>query len=113
MGTVACAETGWLHFRRQAPIGRYIVDFACLRGQLIVEVDGGHHARQPYSQRDSVRDAFFDAKGFRVMRFWNSDVDGNIEGVIETIVAKLSPPTPTGRFPVDPTPKGGGEKAKI
>ncbi|HEY4204913.1 MAG TPA: DUF559 domain-containing protein [Xanthobacteraceae bacterium] len=54
------------HFRRQALIGPYIVDFACLRHLRIVEVDGGHHARQPHSQRDFVRDAFLRSGGFWV-----------------------------------------------
>ena len=67
-----------LKFRRQHPMGNYIVDFACLEASLIVEVDGGQHAdRQEY---DRERTAWLEGRGFRVLRFWNSEVLTNIEG---------------------------------
>ena len=59
-----------LKFRRQAPIGAYIADFACLEAGLIVECDGGQHG----GARDQVRDAFLSAQGFRVVRLWNTEV---------------------------------------
>ena len=70
-------------FRRQHPVGHYIVDFACLEACLIVEVDGGQHAdREEY---DVERTAWLEGQGFRVLRFWNTDVLANIDGVREII----------------------------
>jgi very-short-patch-repair endonuclease len=73
-------------FRRQVPIGSYIVDFACLECKLIVEVDGGQHLE---SSADTVRDQFLRGQGFRILRFWNHDVLQNTRGVLEAICAKL------------------------
>ncbi len=73
-------------FRRQAVIGRYIVDFVCFEKKLIVEVDGGQHAD---SQRDNVRDQWLAAQGFEILRFWNNDVLGNRDGVLRKIVEVL------------------------
>ncbi len=65
-------------FRRQVPIGRFIVDFVCFERRLVIEVDGGQHAD---SVADQKRDRWLAANEFRVMRFWNNDVLGNLEGV--------------------------------
>jgi very-short-patch-repair endonuclease len=73
-------------FRRQAPVGQYIVDFACLEARLVVEVDGGQHAE---SRGDDERDRWLASQGFRVLRFWNNDVLGNIRGVLEVIAEAL------------------------
>jgi len=75
-------------FRRQQPLGRYIVDFVCLEKRLIVELDGGHHAEQVAS--DIERTAWLEAQGFRVMRFWNHDVLRDIEAVKEVIRGALT-----------------------
>jgi very-short-patch-repair endonuclease len=72
-----------LRFRRQTPIGQYIVDFVCHEQRLVIELDGGQHAE---SQHDAKRDRWLESKGYRVLRFWNSDVFQNREGVLETIV---------------------------
>ncbi len=69
------------HFRRQAPIGPFIADFADYRRRLVIEVDGG----QPGGDVDAARDAFLVAQGFRVLRFWNSDVAGNLDGVLQVV----------------------------
>jgi len=69
-------------FRRQRPIGPYIVDFVCLERHLVVEVDGGQHSR---SGGDADRTAWLSEQGYRVLRLWNSVVFGNLEGVAETI----------------------------
>ena len=94
------------HFRRQAPIGRYIVDFASFGARIVIEVDGGQHYA---SALDEVRTRHLEAKGYRLLRFWNSDVLQNISGVllaIDAVVNTDTPPTP------DPSPPqaGGGEK---
>jgi very-short-patch-repair endonuclease len=85
------------HFRRQAPIGRYIVDFASLSARMVVEVDGGQHGMEAGIRSDRERDAFLRSRGFSVLRFWNSDVDHNLDGVMETILSALNTPTPTGQ----------------
>lgn len=73
-------------FRRQHPIGIFIVDFACTKHRLIVEADGGQHAD---NSDDAKRTAWLEAEGWRVLRFWNNDVLTNTEGVVETILRKL------------------------
>ncbi|MBI2857337.1 MAG: endonuclease domain-containing protein [Chloroflexi bacterium] len=74
-----------IKFRRQQPIGPYVVDFASLTHQLIVEVDGGHHDEPETRSADQQRTDLFNTRGYRVLRFWNSEVLGNLEGVVETI----------------------------
>ncbi len=73
-------------FKRQVPTGGYILDFVCFEARLIIEVDGGQHAE---SRSDAVRDAFFRSQGFRVLRFWNDEVERNLDGVVIAIGAKL------------------------
>jgi very-short-patch-repair endonuclease len=81
-------------FRRQAPIGPYVVDFACFSARLVVEADGGHHALR--SDQDTDRTKWRENEGFRVIRFWNSEVLGNTEGVVETIRRALRDVPPSG-----------------
>lgn len=80
-----------LKFRRQYPIGPYIVDFACLEHSLIIELDGGQHAT--HLGRDGVRDKFISQQGFTVLRFWNNEVLENFDSVLEMIAlrCKVSP----------------------
>ncbi|MFB1500673.1 MULTISPECIES: endonuclease domain-containing protein [unclassified Thiocapsa] len=78
-------------FRRQQPIGPYIVDFVHFGARLIVEADGGQHHG---SDRDSVRDAWLMAQGFRVVRFWNHDILQNPEGLLSSILEALEQPAP-------------------
>ena len=85
---------GW-KFRRQFPIGRYIVDFACPAARLIVEADGGQHSE---SAHDVVRDQWLAGEGWNVIRFWNTDILTNEEGVLSAVLASLPPlpnPSPT------------------
>jgi len=76
-------------FRRQQPIGRYIVDFVNFEERLILELDSGQHA--VYRKRDIIRDAFLEKEGYRVLRFWDNEVLNNIEGILEVIIQNLSP----------------------
>lgn len=78
-----------LKFKRQKPIGRYIVDFVCLERRLIIELDGGQHTGQ--SVQDQRRDAWLRSRGYTVLRFWNNDVMQQMEGVLEQIRLSLSP----------------------
>jgi len=79
-------------FRRQHPIGPFVADFCCPQGKLIVELDGGQHAEEIAA--DQKRSRFLEAQGYRVLRFWNHDVLGNTEAVLERIVEALSYPHP-------------------
>ncbi len=73
-------------FVRQVSVGPYFCDFVCREQKLVVEVDGGQHAD---SQGDHIRDRYLTMNGYRVLRFWNNDVLGNIEGVVSVIHAEL------------------------
>jgi very-short-patch-repair endonuclease len=77
-------------FRRQHPLGIYIVDFVCLKRKLIVEVDGGQHAER--LENDEARSAWLTGQGFRVLRFWNNEVLEEMEAVLEVIRAALTSP---------------------
>jgi very-short-patch-repair endonuclease len=79
------------HFRRQAPIGPFIVDFASRKARLVIELDGGQHDEQ--RSADARRTERIEALAFRVLRFWNNDVLGNLDGVLSEIQCAL-PPTP-------------------
>ena len=106
-----------LRFRRQTPIGSFIVDFFCPERKLIVEVDGDQHAFPTGEQTDAARDAWLREHGYRVVRFWNRDVMTNIEGVCTSIAAAASgsaneeeeqAPLPKPASPVSTSPQGGG-----
>lgn len=75
-----------LKFRRQVPLGDYIVDFVCFEEKLIVEIDGGQHNE---SREDGVRDESFIARGYSVKRYWNNEVMTNIEGVMMDLQMEL------------------------
>ena len=94
-----------LKFRRQTPIGNYIVDFCCEAPRLIVELDGGQHATR--NQRDEKRTADLESRGYVVMRFWNDDVLRNIDGVLGEIVGTLKP------VPPHPNPLPDGEREHV
>lgn len=92
-------------FRRQQPIGKYIMDFVSFKRKIAIEVDGGQHAIE--SARDRRRDKWLREEGFEVLRFWDNDVFRNIEGVLEVIRNKLlCSPHP------NPLPQGEREKGR-
>ncbi|MCJ7496888.1 MAG: endonuclease domain-containing protein [candidate division Zixibacteria bacterium] len=70
-------------FRRQEPIGNYVVDFVCFEKRIVIEVDGGQHVREVI--KDKQREKWLKKQGFKILRFWNNEVLRNIEGVIEVI----------------------------
>jgi len=82
-------------FKRQQPIGSYIVDFVCLDKMLVIELDGGQHADQKIY--DELRTKFLEAQGYRVLRFWNNEVIENIEGVYDRIYEVITTPHPALR----------------
>lgn len=83
---------GW-KFRRQAPVGTYIVDFLCPDAKLVVELDGGQHS----AEADADRTQAIEAHGYLVIRFWNNDVTTNLEGVLLRVLepARGGPPHPS------------------
>jgi very-short-patch-repair endonuclease/SAM-dependent methyltransferase len=94
-------QLGGFKFVRQEPIDRYFVDFVCRERRLIVEVDGGQHLENP---NDQERDARLSALGYRVIRFWNNEVTGNLDGVLQTLLSELERrPSP------QPSPRLRGE----
>ncbi|QBQ56625.1 endonuclease domain-containing protein [Nitrosococcus wardiae] len=92
-------QLGGYRFRRQHPLGHYVVDFVCLEAQLVIEVDGGQHSEQ--QDYDQWRTEWLTQRGFRVLRFWNHEVLSSTEAVITAIWYALhgdtlppSPPSP-------------------
>jgi very-short-patch-repair endonuclease len=89
-------------FRRQQPLGSYIVDFVCLEKRLAVEVDGGQHSQAVDAERDNwLRD-----QGFVLLRFWNNEVLKNIDGVREVILRNLL------NTYLNPSPQGGRKNSR-
>ena len=78
-----------LKFRRQVPIGNYIVDFLCFEKMLIIELDGGQHNIPDNITKDNLRTEYLERLGYKVLRFWNKDVWNNIEGVCKVIEENL------------------------
>jgi very-short-patch-repair endonuclease len=97
-----------MKFKRQAMIGRYIVDFVSFQRSLVIEVDGGRHAD---NEADGRRARWLEGQGFRVLRFWNNEVLNNSGGVLDVIMAastNSSPGTPLRGAPPSPT-RGEGK----
>ena len=76
-----------LKFKRQKPVGRYIVDFVCLEQRLVIELDGGQHQEQ--AALDGERDRWLSEQGYQVLRFWNHEVLGEADAVLEVIARAL------------------------
>ncbi len=91
------------HFRRQAPLGPYVVDFVSHSARLVIEVDGGVHRLDAVAMRDSERDAWLEGRGYQVLRLTNEEVFGDLGAVLERIIGRLGADTPT------PTPPRKGE----
>lgn len=81
-----------LKFRRQEQIGDYIVDFVCYERKLIIELDGGHHNQDETKENDKKRQSWLETQNFKVIRFWNSEVLKNINGVLQVIKTKIPSP---------------------
>ncbi len=101
-------------FRRQAVMGRYVVDFVCHDAKLVIELDGGQHSRASHFHADRRRTAWLESRGYKVLRFWNNDILSNLDGVLELIALALSPLDPPSRLAAkrrtDLPRKGGGEE---
>ncbi len=86
-------------FRRQVPIDRYIADFVCHAAMVIIELDGGQHYSDQGERSDALRTSALEALGYRVLRFSNTDVIGNREGVLDVIAAVIAERAPTPTLP--------------
>ena len=97
-GELRCRQLQGFKFRRQHPLGRYIVDFVCIELKLVIELDGGQHSEQ--QDYDERRSQWLGQRGFKVVRFWNNDVIENLEGVMERLCCCLpsSRPSPLKRM---------------
>ncbi|SEK35185.1 Very-short-patch-repair endonuclease [Bosea lupini] len=100
------------HFRRQAALGSYVVDFVCFSARLIIEVDGDQHGSDTAVRYDAKRSAWLETQGFRVLRFTNRQVMIDADMVVDTIFAALTnSPEPGHTTPTpSPSPQGGGEE---
>jgi very-short-patch-repair endonuclease len=87
-------------FRRQQPVGSYVMDFINFEKKVVIELDGGQHALH---SGDGIRDEWLRGEGYKVLRFWDNQVFSNLEGVLETIRDALLTPHP------DPLPQGERE----
>jgi very-short-patch-repair endonuclease len=95
-------RTEGAHFRRQATIGPYFVDFACHYLRTVIEVDGGQHSEAHHVERDARRTIYLQQQGYRVLRFWNNEVLTNVEGVMSAIVEALRDAAPQRPPPLTP-----------
>jgi len=88
-------------FRRQFPLGQYIVDFICRAKKIIIEIDGGQHNEIKNIQYDNKRTEYLISEGYKVIRFWNNDIDKNMGGVynklkeVFEIGENITPPQPS------------------
>ncbi|MFI4976660.1 MAG: endonuclease domain-containing protein [Caulobacterales bacterium] len=100
------------HFRRQAPLLGFYLDFVCFSRKLIVEADGGQHADGAQESHDFIRDDILRKAGFRTLRFWNSDINTNFDAVMDAIwMALAGPHSPTlAASPPVPPHEGEGKK---
>jgi very-short-patch-repair endonuclease len=102
-----------LKFRRQVPLGDFVADFVCADHALVIELDGGQHASS--EAEDDRRTAWLESRGWRTVRFWNNEVNENIDGVLMVIAGACgvdldeSRPGVDRRPHPDPLPKGEGE----
>ena len=97
-------------FRRQFPIGQYIVDFICREKKIIIEIDGGQHNENKKIIYDNKRTEFLKTQGFNVIRFWNNEIDENIDGVYERLKEVFEVDCDNMYTPPQPSPTGEGEQ---
>jgi very-short-patch-repair endonuclease len=90
------------HFRRQVPLDGYVLDFAEFNQRLIIEVDGSQHGEPDGEMRDRLRDAHFVSARFRVLRFWNVEINREMDGVVTKIQSMLKDPPPSAARPPPP-----------
>ncbi len=95
-------------FRRQQPIGPFIADFVCMKERVIIEADGSQHIE---NESDPRRTVFLEARGYRMLRFWNADVLARPDDVAQAIYRALMDPSPRSAAPSRPLPQGEREES--
>ena len=80
-----------LKFKRQQPVGDYIVDFICKEAKIIIEIDGGQHNEPENIEYDKTRTEYLNTLGYKVIRFWNNEIYENIEGVVLRLKEEINP----------------------
>ncbi len=109
VGLKALRREGY-HFRRQAPVRGYFLDFVCFSHRLILEVDGASHQADERAQKDRIRDAVFAQEGFRTLRFDNAMIRDNLGDVVEFVRRALEAhPTRSSLRADHPPHEGEGE----
>lgn len=102
-GKLSREQTGH-RFRRQHPINHYIVDFVCLKQNLVIELDGGQHNDEEHQSYDEERTALLNQLGYHVLRFWNHEVLENLDGVYAVIIDTLNHADPLAEDPHPSSP---------
>jgi len=98
-------------FRRQHPVGPYVLDFYCPEAKLAIELDGEQHGTESNRRHDAGRTIYLGKNGIRVLRFWNAEVYENSDGVLDAIARALTPTRPA--TPVDLPLAGGGNPTSV
>ncbi len=96
---IRAKRLGGYKFRRQHPMGKYIVDFVCLERGLVIELDGGQHTEPETKEYDSERDNWLKKEGYTMLRFWDNEIFQNMEGVLEVIRVHCSEHPPLSPLP--------------
>ena len=86
-------QIGDVKFRRQQPIGPYIVDFVCFERKIIIEIDGGQHNESELKRKDEERTVWLEERGYQILRFWDNEVLKNINSVLQRIKEALEKPS--------------------
>jgi len=104
-------QIGGLKFRRQEPIGKYIIDFVCAEKNVVVELDGGHHGEDKQMRYDKTRTEYLQKRGYKVLRYSNADVLNNTQNVLQNIWDECLNPSPLtrARYARLPSPRKRGE----
>lgn len=105
------SQLNGLKFRRQQPIGKYIVDFLCCSKKIIIELDGGQHSEN--EKYDELRDKYLQSEGYQVIRIWNNEIYNNIEGVMQYLKDKTKSPTRKSEISTLPSREGNLDGIKI
>lgn len=105
------SQLGGVKFRRQQPVGNYIVDFMASQEKIIIELDGGQHNSEKGIVSDKERDDFLLSRGFSVLRFWNSEINDNIDGVVSYILSVINDPTRKSK--IFTLPQGEGSELGV
>ena len=84
------SAVGGVKLRRQHRIGPYFADFCCVAQHLIIELDGSQHAEPQEERKDGLRTAYLNQQGYRVLRFWNEEINNELEGVLQAVYTALT-----------------------